>query len=46
MSKLIEGEVQYVTEPLDIPDPGCVLIYCSKPKTSVVVDVCPEIRSS
>ena len=39
MSKLIEGEVEYVTEPLDMPDPGCVLICCSKPKTKVVVDV-------
>ena len=39
MSKLIEGEVEYVTEPLDMPDPGCVLICCSKPKTNVVVEV-------
>ena len=39
MSKLIEREVEYVTEPLDMPDPGCVLICCSRPKTDVVVDV-------
>ncbi|MFQ6023957.1 MAG: MOSC domain-containing protein [Acidiferrobacterales bacterium] len=39
MSKLIEGEVEYVTEPLDMPDPGCVLICCSRPRTNVVVDV-------
>ena len=38
-SKLIEGEVEYVTEPLDMPDPGCVLICCSKPKTNVVIEV-------
>ena len=39
MSRLIEGEVEYVTEPLDMPDPGFVLICCSRPKTHVVVDV-------
>ena len=37
--KLIEGEVEYVTEPLNKPDPGCVLICCSKPKTNVVIEV-------
>ncbi len=39
MSKLIEGKVEYVTEPLDVPDPGCVLICSSRPKTNVVIDV-------
>ena len=38
-SKLIEGEVEYVIEPLDIPDPGCVLICCSKPKTNLVIEI-------
>ena len=38
-SKLIEGEVEYVTEPLDRPDPGCVLICVSKPKTNLVLEV-------
>ena len=38
-SKLIEGEVEYVTEPLDMPDPGCVLICVSKPKTNLVIEV-------
>ncbi len=38
-SKLIEGEVEYVTEPLDMPDPGCVLICCSKPKTNLVIEI-------
>ena len=38
-SKLIEGEVEYVTEPLDLPDPGTVLICCSRPKTNLVIDV-------
>lgn len=39
MTKLIEGQVEYVTEPLDLPDPGCVLICCSQPKTDVVIEV-------
>ncbi len=39
MCKLEEGEVDYVLEPLDPPDPGLALICCSKPKTNVVVDV-------
>lgn len=37
-SKLLEGEVEYITEPLDMPDPGCVLICCSKPKTNLVIE--------
>jgi len=39
MSKLVAGEVEYVTEPLDMPDPGCVLICCSRPKTNVVIEL-------
>ena len=38
-SKLVEGQVEYVTEPLDLPDPGCVLICCAQPKTDVVIEV-------
>ena len=34
---LEEGEVDYVQEPLDPPDPGTVLICCSRPKTDRVV---------
>ena len=37
--KLEEGEVEYVLEPLDPPDPGSALICCSQPKTNIVVDV-------
>ena len=37
--QLEEGEVDYVLEPLELPDPGSVLICCSKPKTNVVVAV-------
>jgi len=36
---LEEGDVEYVQEPLDPPDPGMVLICCSKPQTNLVVDV-------
>jgi ferredoxin len=36
---LTEGEVDYVQEPLDPPDPGFVLICCSKPKTNLVLDL-------
>ena len=34
---LEEGEVDYVLEPLELPDPGSALICCSKPKTGRVV---------
>ena len=37
--KLLDGEVEYFQEPLDVPDPGCVLICSAIPKTDVVVDV-------
>ena len=33
------GEVEYVLEPLEPPEQGSVLICCSKPKSSVVVNV-------
>ncbi len=36
---LAEGEVEYLEEPLDQPDPGCVLICCSRPKTSLVIEL-------
>jgi len=39
MSKLIEGEVEYLEEPLDEPDDGHVLICCSRPKGDLVVEV-------
>ncbi len=39
MCKLEDGEIEYIEEPLDPPEPGCVLICCSKPKTNIVIDV-------
>ena len=26
-------------DPIDLPDPGCVLICCAKPKTHVEIDL-------
>ncbi|MGI9385225.1 MAG: MOSC domain-containing protein [Methyloligellaceae bacterium] len=39
MCALVEGEVEYLEDPLDEPDPGCVLICCSRPKTNLVIEV-------
>ncbi|NIV75325.1 MAG: MOSC domain-containing protein [Gammaproteobacteria bacterium] len=39
MCALVEGEVEYVEEPLDPPDPGCVLICCSRPRSTLLIDV-------
>ena len=39
MCALVEGEVEYLEEPLDEPDPGYVLICCARPKTSVVIEI-------
>ncbi len=39
MCRLIAGQVEYFVEPADLPDPGCVLICCSKPKSDVIVTV-------
>ena len=39
ISDLTEGEVEYLEEPLDEPDPGRVLICCAKPKTSLVIEI-------
>ena len=34
-----EGEVEYISEPLDPPPPGQVLICCSRPVGRVVLDI-------
>jgi hypothetical protein len=39
MCELIEGEVEYVDEPLSSPDAHQVLICCSRPKSNLVLDV-------
>ena len=38
-SQLIDGEVSYFEEPLDELGPGEVLLCCSKPRGSVVLDI-------
>jgi ferredoxin len=37
MCRLLAGEVDYVVEPAEPPDPGCILICCAVPKTDVIV---------
>ena len=39
MCELVEGEVEYLEQPLEEPDPGCVLICCSRPKSNLVIEV-------
>jgi ferredoxin-NADP reductase len=39
LSTLIRGDVEYFEEPLSEPGPGEVLLCCSRPKTTVEVDV-------
>ncbi|BCR05374.1 sulfurase [Desulfuromonas versatilis] len=39
MHELLEGEVDYVVEPLDPPYPGRVLLCCARPRTDLVIDV-------
>jgi len=39
MCMLVEGEVDYFEEPLDEPEPGRVLICCSRPKTDIVIEI-------
>jgi len=39
MCRLEDGEVEYVEEPLDPPEEGCLLICVSKPKKNIVVDI-------
>ncbi|WP_434723581.1 2Fe-2S iron-sulfur cluster-binding protein [Mesorhizobium sp. RIZ17] len=38
-SRLISGEVDYFEEPLDEPPAGEVLLCCSKPRGSVILDI-------
>jgi ferredoxin-NADP reductase/MOSC domain-containing protein YiiM/predicted pyridoxine 5'-phosphate oxidase superfamily flavin-nucleotide-binding protein len=37
--RVIEGDVEYLEEPLATPDPGMALICCSRPKGQLIVDV-------
>jgi len=35
----VEVEVDYLEDPLDEPGPGCATICCSRPRTSLVIEV-------
>ncbi len=37
--RLVSGTVDYVTEPLDTPAPGVVLLCCARPREAVVLDL-------
>ena len=39
VSALTDGEVEYFEQPLDMPDPGRILICCSRPKSSLVIEI-------
>jgi len=39
MHELLEGEVDYTIEPLVPPDPGYILLCCTRPRTNLVIDV-------
>ena len=39
LQRLVSGEVDYVEEPLDEVPPGRVLLCCSKPVSSIVLDL-------
>lgn len=37
--ELHDGEFEYFQEPLDITDPGCILICSAKPKSDIIINV-------
>jgi ferredoxin-NADP reductase len=39
VTPLVSGEVTYASEPLEAPEPGNVLVCCSRPATEVVLDL-------
>ncbi|MEO1193457.1 MAG: 2Fe-2S iron-sulfur cluster-binding protein [Pseudomonadota bacterium] len=39
LSTKVDGEVEYFEEPLDEPEPGEVLLCCSRPKGPVTIDI-------
>jgi ferredoxin len=36
---LISGTVDYFDEPLNAPEPGSILLCCSKPRSSIILDI-------
>ncbi|MGW0084827.1 MOSC domain-containing protein [Streptomyces sp. NPDC003393] len=39
VTHLVAGDVDYTTPPLELPEPGTVLVCCSEPVTDVVLDL-------
>ncbi|WP_306185231.1 MOSC and FAD-binding oxidoreductase domain-containing protein [Streptomyces sp. MK5] len=39
VTHLVAGDVTYTTPPLELPEPGTVLVCCSEPTTDVVLDL-------
>ncbi|MFJ9862887.1 MOSC domain-containing protein [Streptomyces sp. NPDC101165] len=39
ITHLVAGEVAYTTPPLELPEPGTVLVCCSEPTSEVVLDL-------
>ncbi|MGW7370111.1 MOSC domain-containing protein [Streptomyces sp. NPDC054841] len=39
ITPLVSGTVTYTTQPLELPEPGTVLVCCSEPTTEVVLDL-------
>ncbi|MGV9345632.1 MOSC domain-containing protein [Streptomyces spiralis] len=39
VTHLVAGDVTYTTPPLELPEPGTVLVCCSEPATDVVLDL-------
>ncbi|MFF0794133.1 MOSC domain-containing protein [Streptomyces spiralis] len=39
VTHLVAGDVTYTTPPLELPEPGTILVCCSEPATDVVLDL-------
>ncbi|MGW0998219.1 2Fe-2S iron-sulfur cluster-binding protein [Streptomyces sp. NPDC002523] len=39
VTHLVSGDVDYTTAPLELPEPGAVLVCCSEPAADVVLDL-------
>ena len=39
ISEVVEGDVEYLEEPLDPPGPGQALICCARPKSKLVIEL-------
>lgn len=37
--EIVAGTVEYISEPLDLPEEGEVLICCSRPKSDVTINI-------